>query len=232
MSLDFTPFGFTATESAAYEALLDRGPSSGYALAKSLSLARANVYQALNGLVAKGAAVASGDSPQIFRAVAPDSVFARIARQEAGKLDRLEHQIQALGAAGAAALVPFRGERELKELVLRTAARESGPAAFLAPGSLIATLLPVWRKRQADSAPTRLWVVGEAPSGFPLPLAGVVAEEAVRGYFGGVVALLLTGGMALMGRSDESGLTGYWASDPLFMGLAQASLAALTAPGP
>ncbi len=55
--IDLTPFGFTPTENLAYGALLDLGPSSGYAVAKELSIARANAYQALNGLVAKGAAV-------------------------------------------------------------------------------------------------------------------------------------------------------------------------------
>jgi predicted transcriptional regulator len=232
MPIDLTPFGFTATETAAYQALLDRGPSSGYALAKSLNLARANVYQALTGLVAKGAALARDGSPQIYRAVAPDGVVARIARQESGKLDRLEQQIRDLGRTGEATLVPFSGERELKDLVLRAAARESGPVDFLAPGSLIAALLPVWRKREADSAPTRLWLVGEAPGGFPLPLAGAVAEADVGEYFGAAAVLLLAGEAAMMGRLGEAGLRGYWTSDPLLVGLAGAAMTALTGPGP
>ncbi len=66
--IDLTPFGFTPTENLAYGALLELGPSSGYALAKDLSIARANAYQALNGLVAKGAAIQTDDQPQRYRA--------------------------------------------------------------------------------------------------------------------------------------------------------------------
>ena len=69
--VDLTPFGFTPTESAAYGALLAAGPSSGYAVARHLAVARANAYQALNGLVTKQAADCTGEDPQIFRAVQP-----------------------------------------------------------------------------------------------------------------------------------------------------------------
>ena len=44
-------FGFTPTETKVYESLLRLGPSTGYAVAKDVRLARANVYQALDGLV-------------------------------------------------------------------------------------------------------------------------------------------------------------------------------------
>ena len=57
MSVDLTPFGFTPTESAVYAVLLTQGPGTGYAIARSAGLARANAYAALEGLVAKGAAV-------------------------------------------------------------------------------------------------------------------------------------------------------------------------------
>ena len=42
--LDLTPFGFTPTESAVYEVLLSAGPGTGYAIARSAGLARANAY--------------------------------------------------------------------------------------------------------------------------------------------------------------------------------------------
>jgi hypothetical protein len=229
MSIDFTPFGFTPTESAAYTALLDRGPSSGYAVAKELSVARANAYQALNGLVAKGAATAAGSTPQVFRAVGPETVLARIAALEAGKLDRLERQVGELAASGATAIVPFEGERQLQELVLRTAARESGPVSFLGPGRLVAALLPIWRKREADGTDTVLWVVGEPPARLPLPVAGSIEPDPLRQHFGAEVVLLLTPEAALLGRIEDGGLTGYWTSESLLRGVVSASLAALTA---
>ena len=91
-AIDLTPFGFTPTETLAYDALLDLGPASGYAVAKQLGIARANAYQALNGLVTKGAATLIDDNPQRFRAVRPDALLARISSEEAGKLARLERE--------------------------------------------------------------------------------------------------------------------------------------------
>ena len=52
--LDLTPFGYTQTENLVYSRLLQGGPASGYAVARDLLIARANAYQALRGLVAKG----------------------------------------------------------------------------------------------------------------------------------------------------------------------------------
>ena len=42
--LDLTRFGFTPTESLVYEVLLTGGPGTGYAIARSAGLARANAY--------------------------------------------------------------------------------------------------------------------------------------------------------------------------------------------
>ncbi|MGH7732244.1 MAG: helix-turn-helix domain-containing protein, partial [Gemmatimonadales bacterium] len=42
--IDLTSFGFTPTESRMYAALVRHGPGTGYALARSTSLARANAY--------------------------------------------------------------------------------------------------------------------------------------------------------------------------------------------
>jgi HTH-type transcriptional regulator, sugar sensing transcriptional regulator len=64
MQLDLTRFGFTPTESHVYEVLLTGGPGTGYAIARTAGLARANAYSALEGLVAKGAARVEGTLPK------------------------------------------------------------------------------------------------------------------------------------------------------------------------
>jgi predicted DNA-binding transcriptional regulator len=228
-ALDLTPFGFTPTETASYSVLLDRGPSSGYAVAKALSIARANAYQALDGLVSKGAAVLAGESPRIYRATSPESVLAAVARQEARKLEDLESQVRERARSGAPSLLPFRGERELQELVLRTAARDPGPATFLARGSILSGSLPVWRKRAADGAPTALWALGEEPERLPLPIAGTVDPDTAVTYFGADAAVLATDGAAVLGRVVDGEMVGYWSSDPLLIGAAKAALNTLTA---
>src|SRR5258705_7790665 len=46
---------------------LTSGPGTGYAIARSAGLARANAYSALEGLVAKGAARVEGGRPKRYR---------------------------------------------------------------------------------------------------------------------------------------------------------------------
>jgi sugar-specific transcriptional regulator TrmB len=77
--LDLTPFGFTPTESLVYEVLLTGGPGTGYSIARSAGLARANAYSALEGLVSKGAARADAGRPRRGRPGAPKGRNARIA---------------------------------------------------------------------------------------------------------------------------------------------------------
>ena len=227
-SIDLVPFGFTATETASYSVLLDRGPSSGYAVAKALSIARANAYQALDGLVSKGAAVLGGENPRIYRATSPEAVLALVARDEARKLEGLERQVRDRPHPGAPSLVPFRGERELQELVLRTAARQPGPATFLARRPVLSGSLPVWRKRAADGSPTSLWALGDAPDRLPVPLAGSVDPELAAKYFGSDVVILAMDDAALLGRVSDGEMSGYWSSDPLLIGAAVAALDRLT----
>ena len=76
--IDLTPFGFTPTESLVYEVLLTSGPGTGYAIARSAGLARANAYSALEGLVSKGAARVDPGRPKRYRPEAPAALIARI----------------------------------------------------------------------------------------------------------------------------------------------------------
>lgn len=223
--INLTPFGFTPTESLAYQALLKLGPSTGYAVARALSVARANAYQALDGLVAKGAATVEG-SPRLFRAVSPPALLALVTAHAAERLDALEQAIRAGGPAGEPAVVRLEGERAYREQVLRTAAREPGPVVAVAPEPLLAASVPVWRKRQADGAPTALWCVGSAPD-FPVPLAGTVSADRASERLGGPAALVTAPGAAIAVNLDR-GVSGYWCSDPALTGAIRAAVSGLT----
>jgi sugar-specific transcriptional regulator TrmB len=61
-------FGFTRTQGTVYKALLRLEAATGYAVARETGLARANVYQALDALVARGLARSSGGRPTTYRA--------------------------------------------------------------------------------------------------------------------------------------------------------------------
>ncbi len=228
-SVDLTPFGFTPTESAAYQALLLNGPSSGYGLARVLGIARANSYQSLRGLVAKGAASVDGQEPQIYRAIRPDMLLALIAKDETAKLDRLERQMASQDRGGKDATVPFKGERELYAIALRTVTREPGPVACLAPANILSMLVPIWRKRSADGAETLLWTLGEGSESLAVPVTGQVSVERAVRHFGSLVVILSAGVATGIGRIVEDQLSGLWSSDPTIVGAAKAALHTLSA---
>lgn len=228
IGVDLTPFGYTPTESAAYEALLENGPSSGYGLALVLGIARANSYQALRGLVAKGAASVEGEDPAIYRAIRPDTLLAQIAQAEEAKLELLERQMASRGRGGKEATLRFSGERELYAIALRTASREPGPVACLAPATVLSALVPIWRKRAADGAETSIWILGNATESFPIPVARQIpVEHAVR-HFGSPVVILTSGPAAGIGRIVDARLTGLWSSDQTIVGAAKATLQAIS----
>jgi hypothetical protein len=222
--VDLTPFGYTPTESAAYQALLIRGPSTGYGIAKTLGLARANAYQALDGLVAKGAASLAGRDPKIYRATASDAVLASVSRLQAAKLETLERQLAGIGTGGAPATVKFEGERELRSLVLRTAARHAGTVRAIAEAHILAGSLPVWRKRAADQHSTELRPIGEPPDDFPVPCLPPLDIDRVRQRFGSTPVVVVTSETTVLGSGQGDVLTGVWSSDPLLVGLAQSAV--------
>jgi sugar-specific transcriptional regulator TrmB len=211
--INLTPFGFTPTENLAYGALLEMGPSSGYALAKELSIARANAYQALNGLVAKGAAGATQDQPQRYRAERPDAILARVIDSEARKLDALAAQVDTVGQREGAAIVELQGGRSLVDISLRTLAREPGEVTCLADPALVAVLGPAWRHRETASRMSSVWLLGEDPGDLPVSLAGLVETERTETLLGEGGFVLLAGDVAVIATASGDEISGYWTSD-------------------
>src|SRR2546429_4876349 len=93
-TVDLTPFGFTATESAVYAALLRLGPATGYGVGRATRLARANAYAALEGLVTRGAAQRAAGRPAHYRPADPRALLARLAAEQGEALDRLSRALQ------------------------------------------------------------------------------------------------------------------------------------------
>lgn len=228
---DLTAFGFTPTEGAAYFQLLEDGPSSGYALARRLSIARANAYQALNGLVAKGAAEVADVQPRTYRAVQAQALLAKLARETAARLDELEGQLGDLQGSGASAIVPFAGDAELHALVLRAAVRPPTLVEFLSPSVILAASLPVWRTRRANGRPTHIWCIGPTPPEFPIDGVVGIDEAGVRTRVGDPPIVLLAPGVAILGRMTSAGVDGYWTSDAVLLHAARSVLLTVTAAG-
>lgn len=228
--INLVPFGFTPTEARVYSAMLDCGPATAYDLAKSTTLARANTYQALHGLVEKGAAIIVGEKPKIFRPIAPNAVLTLMAELEARRLDQLEAEIAELNEIGEPATVKFSGWRAFETVVLRNAVRAES-IKCVAPPEILKTLAPIWRKREVDGKPTELWVIGESSgeSEMGAGTGGSVPLNDVIEVFGSRVALLLTPAVVIVAlETKASELDGYWTSEPLLAGMARAAVALLT----
>lgn len=224
-AIDLTPFGFTPTESQVYWGLLELGPSSGYGVAKALNLARANAYQALDGLVSKRAGVVIREAPRMYRAVSPEALLALITAQETEKLQGLERAVARVGIPGEPTTVPFTGDRRLEQLALRTAARAAS-VRCAAPPEILKRLVPLWRKRETDQVDTQLYAVGDTPHAFPVPLAGSVAANGAGVYFAAPPILLVTPGAAIAALASDE-VEGLWTSENLLVGLVRAALEAL-----
>ena len=213
---------------------MELGPSSGYALAKALSIARANAYQALNGLVAKGGAIRIHEEPQRYRAERPDAMLARIVAAESRKLDALERQVTEVGAHTGAPVVPIEGRRGLVNTALRTVAR-APDVTLLGPEDLVAALGPAWRRRSAENMPSEVWVVGkgeETAGNLPVLVTGFVDPGRINEFFGSEAFVLLASDVGIVARVGKGEVGGYWTTDITMVGVIRAAMAALTVDTP
>jgi sugar-specific transcriptional regulator TrmB len=227
MPIDLSPFGFTATENVAYHALLELGPSSAYSVARRLTIARANAYQALDGLVAKGAASLVASAPRRYRATQPRTLLTQLSNTQAGKLDRLERQIASEAGDGERPVVWLTGTRAVLDAANRAVLRSSVPVQCLGTADAIESLAPAIRAGRAAGKPVSIWLAG-AKGASPISDAGEVPAERLAGLFS-TVPLLLLGEAALVAEQTSTGSwSGYWGQDPLFVGLVASAVTALT----
>lgn len=222
--IDLTPFDFTPTESLVYEVLITRGPGTGYAIARSAGLARANAYSALEGLVAKGAARAEVGRPRRFRPEAPQVLLGRVVDRQAQAIEALSRELDRVTAPASPTLTEvssLRGAGQLltleiaraKERVDLCASAETyrmvGPALRRAAQSGVA--LSLWSDEPvpAESAPVGLIGLEGRWPGRPLlaaiddraGLLGSVLGEHVSGYWSGAGTLVAAARHALQSLS-------------------------------
>jgi predicted transcriptional regulator len=220
---DLTAFGFTPTESSAYGALIELGPVGAYALARHLGIARANAYGALDGLVAKGAAmrVAQG-GPRRYRGLPPSSVFTRILADQAGKLDRLERELGAARPGASDGITQIHGERAIRDVIIRAIVRARGDVQCLAPGRELRLYAQAIRARLAAGRTIAIWAADGDREGVPgEPGVSAGLDEGARPP-DRLVLLLADGALAGL-LSDES--AAMWSADPIFVFLVRSAIA-------
>jgi len=219
-SLNLTPFGFTPTESKVYQVLLTGGPGTGYAVARSAGLARANAYSALEGLVSKGAARGEDGQPKVYRAEPPTAVLARITAVQSDALDQLAAALEGFGAPASPSLVELTSVRGLLQLLTHEIGRAKVSVDLLAPADAYPLLAPALRRAAGAGLTMSLY----APVEVELPFVQVEAVGEARGWPGAPLIAIMDGAGAVIAARQDSMVQGHWGSAPTFVAAARMTL--------
>jgi sugar-specific transcriptional regulator TrmB len=179
-------FGFTPTESKSYQALLHLGPSTGYAVALELGIARANVYQALESLVRRGAARKASTIPVHYSAVGPAALLTELERGFRRDLLALDDELQrlplALGSVASAPELIVSADRLLSRAAV--AAGDASTELMVVSGPWAPALADQLVRATGRGVSVRSVFLGEpAPPGATVR---PVDDAELRAYWGGL----------------------------------------------
>jgi sugar-specific transcriptional regulator TrmB len=219
--VDLTHFGFTPTEGLVYQVLLSGGPGTGYAIARSAGLARANAYSALEGLVSKGAARVDGGRPRRYRPEPPAALIARISNDHGQALERLSRELDAASVPGTETLVEVLSGRALLQLITHDVARASESVGLLAPPDAYPLLAPALRRPYSAGLPLNLAATGPVELGF-VPVE-VVDAEAHR-WPGMPIVLVVDDRSAILAARNGNEVRGHWSTAASFVAGARLAL--------
>lgn len=208
--LDLTPFGFTPTESLIYEVLLTGGPGTGYAIARTAGLARANAYAALEGLVGKGAARSEGGKPKRYRPEPPTALLARIMDGHGAAVDSLSATLEQISVPASPTLVEVSNARGVLQLISHEAARARESVHLVAPPDAYPVLTPALRRAAGAGVTLSLWSTGPVS----LPFAEVGQVDPGADWPGQPVMMAVDGRSALLASRDGDTVDGHWGTAP------------------
>lgn len=209
-ALDLTTFGFTPTESLVYEVLLRGGPGTGYAIARSAGLARANAYGALEGLVQKGAARSEEGRPKRYRPEPPQALLVRIVERQGQALDDVSSALAELSAPSTPTLVELNSARGAIQVASREAARATERIVLHAPADAYPPLIPSLRKASGGGVSLSLSATG--PLQLPFAEVGTVAAGAA--WPAEPFLLVVDGRSAVLAAREGEKVTGHWGTAP------------------
>jgi sugar-specific transcriptional regulator TrmB len=222
--LDLTRFGFTPTESLVYEVLLTSGPGTGYGIARTAGLARANAYGALEGLVAKGAARMEGGRPRRYRPEPPAVLLARISSDQGQAIERLRSRLDEIAVPDTPTLVEIESPRAALQLIGHEAARAKRSVLLAAPMEAYPLLAPSLRRPVAAGLAVTLLSAG---GGAALEFAEVKAID--PGDWPGLPLLaVIDDRSALVAARDGASVRGHWSTAPAFVAAARLAFVQLS----
>lgn len=211
--IDLTPFGYTPTESLVYEVLLTDGPGTGYAIARSAGLARANAYSALEGLVSKGAARVDPGRPKRYRPEAPPALIARISNGHGMALERLSSELEAVAVPATPTMVEIESGRGVLQLITHDVARASASVFLLAPGDAYPLIAPALRRPFSAGVPLTLCATSPVDLGF----VEVEVLAAADGWPGMPILSVVDDRSAIMASRSGTEVRGHWSTAPAFV---------------
>lgn len=215
--LDLTPFGFTPTESLVYEVLLTGGPGTGYGIARTAGLARANAYGALEGLVAKGAARMEGGRPRRYRPEPPTVLLARISSDQGQAIERLRARLDEIAVPDTPTLVEIESPRAALQLIGHEAARARESVMLAVPAEAYPLLGPSLRRPASAGLRLELLSAGGAAA---LDFAAVRQVDAAR-WPGLPLLAVIDDRSALVASRDGAAVRGHWSTAPAFVAAAR-----------
>jgi HTH-type transcriptional regulator, sugar sensing transcriptional regulator len=215
--IDLTHFGFTPTESLVYGVLVTSGPGTGYAIARSAGLARANAYSALEGLVAKGAARVEGGRPRRYRPEAPAGLIARISHHHGVALDRLSSDLEQISVPDTPTVVEIESGRAVLHLITHDVARATRSVALLAPPDAFPLLAPALRRPVSAGLPVSLLSSGPVA----LDFASVDVVGDAHGWPGMPIIAVVDDRSAILGSRQGIEVWGHWSTAPAFVAAAR-----------
>jgi sugar-specific transcriptional regulator TrmB len=218
--IDLTYFGFTPTESLVYEVLLTGGPGTGYAIARSAGLARANAYSALEGLVTKGAARVETGRPKRYRPEAPGALIARISTDHGLALERLSGDLDTVSVPATPTLVEIESGRAVLQLITHDVARATASVALLAPADAFPLLAPALRRPYSAGLPLVLCATGPVDLGF----AVVEMVSAPATWPGMPIISVVDDRSAILAARQGADVRGHWSTAPAFVAGARLAL--------
>jgi sugar-specific transcriptional regulator TrmB len=225
--IDLTHFGFTPTESLVYEVLLTAGPGTGYAIARTAGLARANAYSALEGLVAKGAARVEAGRPRRYRPESPAGLIARISNSHGLALERLSKDLEQIAVPTTPTVVEIESGRAILQLITHDVARAGRSVSLLVPPDAYPLLAPALRRPVSAGVSTSFWSTGPVDLGFGV--VGVITDD--HQWPGMPVLAVVDDNSAIIGARTGNEVRGQWSTAPSFIAAARLALERFTAPG-
>ena len=211
--IDLMHFGFTPTESLVYEVLLTGGPGTGYAIARSAGLARANAYSALEGLVSKGAARVDAGRPKRYRPESPTALIARISTDHGMAMDRLSSDLDAISVPSTPTLVEIESGRAILQLITHDVARASISVSLLAPPDAFPILAPALRRPFSGGLPLALCATAPVDLGF----AEVRVVSDSHGWPGMPIIAVVDERSAILASRSGGDVRGHWSTAPAFV---------------